>query len=150
MCVRDSTGIFEEPNCNPNNLSHAVLLVGYGSEGGQDYWIIKNRWEKMKHVEGDIDFVIHCISFTVFPCFPFVWFCCCIFTSQLGNQLGGRRLHANGPGWQQHVRHRELRLVPHRVNVTGCLGVASQLSHRTVSGSRKTIPLIPDAAHVLL
>lgn len=46
MCVRDSTGIFEEPNCNPNNLSHAVLLVGYGSEGGQDYWIIKNRYEK--------------------------------------------------------------------------------------------------------
>lgn len=36
-------GIYDEPSCNPNNLSHAVLLVGYGSEGGQDYWIIKNR-----------------------------------------------------------------------------------------------------------
>ena len=40
------SGIYDEPNCNPNNLSHAVLLVGYGSEGGQDYWIIKNRSEK--------------------------------------------------------------------------------------------------------
>lgn len=36
-------GIYDEPNCDPNRLSHAVLLVGYGSEEGQDYWIIKNR-----------------------------------------------------------------------------------------------------------
>lgn len=42
------TGIYDEPNCNPNNLSHAVLLVGYGSDGGQDYWIIKNRSDKHK------------------------------------------------------------------------------------------------------
>uniref|UniRef100_A0A8C8HFR9 Peptidase C1A papain C-terminal domain-containing protein n=1 Tax=Oncorhynchus tshawytscha TaxID=74940 RepID=A0A8C8HFR9_ONCTS len=39
-----SSGIYEEPSCNPNNLSHAVLLVGYGSEEGQDYWIIKTAW----------------------------------------------------------------------------------------------------------
>jgi len=37
-------GIFDGCNQNDPDLDHAVQLVGYGSEGGKDYWLVRNSW----------------------------------------------------------------------------------------------------------
>ncbi|XP_058749667.1 ervatamin-B-like [Vicia villosa] len=38
--------IYEGPNCpvDSTQTTHAMLIVGYDSVGGQDYWIVKNTW----------------------------------------------------------------------------------------------------------
>lgn len=35
-------GVYNDPNCS-QRVNHAVLAVGYGTEGKLDYWLIKNR-----------------------------------------------------------------------------------------------------------
>lgn len=38
------SGIFTEYACNYYQVDHAVSLVGYGTENGKDYWIMRNSW----------------------------------------------------------------------------------------------------------
>ncbi|KAI8474230.1 MAG: cysteine proteinase [Monoraphidium minutum] len=52
-----SDGIYRETRCalKPKKLDHAVVLVGYGTtEGGEDYWIVRNSWSKFWGQDGYI------------------------------------------------------------------------------------------------
>jgi len=39
-----SSGIYDPYFCDGDKLDHGVALVGYGSESGKDYWILRNSW----------------------------------------------------------------------------------------------------------
>jgi cathepsin L len=41
-----SSGVYDDSQCGNKmeNLDHGVTLVGYGTQDGKDYWLVKNSW----------------------------------------------------------------------------------------------------------
>lgn len=45
-----TAGVYDDSSCS-QNVNHGVLAVGYGTLNGQDYWLVKNRWDAFRRIK---------------------------------------------------------------------------------------------------
>ena len=52
------SGVLDDASC-PTRIDHAVAMVGYGNEGGKDYWLVRNSWGSSWGQAGYIKIAAH-------------------------------------------------------------------------------------------
>ena len=73
-------GIYDDASCPTDSVNHAITIVGYGTEKGKDYWIIKNSWGEDWGEDGFVFFYCYFLLLFLFDFFLFLYF-------SLGNSL---------------------------------------------------------------
>ncbi|XP_017077582.1 cathepsin L-like [Drosophila eugracilis] len=70
-----SSGIYQDPACRTQKFTHVVVVVGYGTESGKDYWLVKNSWGTKWGIDGYFKIIRnannHC-GIANYPTFPLV------------------------------------------------------------------------------
>jgi len=50
-----SSGVYYEAQCSSSQLDHGVLVIGYGTDSGSDFWLVKNSWGTTWGLSGYIE-----------------------------------------------------------------------------------------------
>lgn len=46
------SGVYDDDQCDPWDLCHCMLVVGYGTDSGKDYWLVKNSFGTTWGIKG--------------------------------------------------------------------------------------------------
>ena len=85
-------GVYCNQECSKTDLNHSLLVVGYGTDGNQDYWILKNRCICIYLYQ---PFVQYCkIGFHTMISYAYDDYFC--FHFQLGHIMGAKWLYVHG------------------------------------------------------